>query len=209
MGEVNENHQQYQNSQEQRQQMARAMYATKTMFGRTVILTSKDITDDNVVSIVSQAYKTHLKNREEIEYLWRYYKGDQPSIHRTREVRDELTAHIVENRANEIVTFKTGYLVGKPIKYVAADGAEDVSKSVTKLNKAMRIVGKKTKDKKLVDVMNLKLDTFGADRIMSVPGIFPAYHMNHKLWISVLLDDTLSDEEVMILVDDSFRLTGL
>lgn len=66
----------------------------------------------------------------------------------------------------------------------------------------------KNKDKKLVDVMNLKLDTFGADRIMSVPGIFPAYHMNHRLWISVLLDDTLSDEEVMILVDDSFRLTG-
>jgi len=67
----------------------------------------------------------------------------------------------------------------------------------------------KNKDKTPVDVMNLKLDTWGADRIMSVPGVFPAYHMNHKLWISVLLDDTLSDEEVMILVDDSFRLTGL
>jgi len=67
----------------------------------------------------------------------------------------------------------------------------------------------KNKDKTPVDVMNLKLDTWGADRIMSVPGIFPAYHMNHRLWISVLLDDTLSDEEVMILVDDSFRLTGL
>ena len=150
MGDLN-----HQTSQEQREQMAKAVYATRTMFGRTVILTSKDITDDNVVDIVSKAYKTHLKNREEIEYLWRYYKGDQPSIHRTREVRDELTAHIVENRANEIVTFKTGYLVGKPIKYVAADGAEDVSKSVTKLNKAMRIVGKKTKDKKLVEWQNV------------------------------------------------------
>ena len=68
---------------------------------------------------------------------------------------------------------------------------------------------KKNKDKTPIDVMNLKLDTWGAGRIMSVPGIFPAYHMNHKLWISVLLDDTLSDEEVMILVDDSYRLTGL
>ena len=67
----------------------------------------------------------------------------------------------------------------------------------------------KNKDRTPVDVMNLKLDTWGTDRIMSVPGVFPAYHMNHKLWISVLLDDTLADEEVMILVDDSFRLTGL
>ena len=142
----------HQNSEEERKQAARAVNATKTMFGRRMILTSADaITADNVVKVVSQAYNTHLLNREEIEYLWNYYKGKQPSIYRTREVRDELTAHVVENRANEIVSFKTGYLVGKPIKYISSANSEAVSAAVAKLNDAMRLVGKKTKDKELVE----------------------------------------------------------
>lgn len=152
MSEENREHLQHWNSEEERKQMASAVYATRTMFGRTMILTSAErINDGNVVKIVEQAYQTHLKNQNEIEYLWKYYKGDQPSIHRSREIRDELTAHIVENRANEIVTFKTGFLVGKPIKYISADDADDVSESIAKLNKAMRIVGKKTRDKELVE----------------------------------------------------------
>lgn len=31
--------------------------------------------------------------------------------------------------------------------------------------------------------------------------------MNHKMWISVVLDDTISDEKVMELVTCSFDLT--
>ena len=142
----------HQNSQEEREQAAKAVYATKTMFGRRVILTSADaITAENVVKVVEQAYNTHLLNRGEIEYLWNYYKGKQPSLYRVRELRDELTSHIVENRANEIVTFKTGYLVGKPIKYIASTQGDNVSASVARLNDAMRMIGKKTKDKELVE----------------------------------------------------------
>lgn len=59
-----------------------------------------------------------------------------------------------------------------------------------------------------VDVINLKKNESDAERLDSLDGVYPAFHMNHKLWISVLLDDTLSDEAVMDLIDDSFRLTG-
>ena len=64
------------------------------------------------------------------------------------------------------------------------------------------------KDKRPVDVINLKLDTDDTERIRSIPAVFPAFRMNHKLWISVVLDDTVQDEVVMALVYDSFRLTG-
>ena len=149
MSERQENHQ---NSEDQRKQEMKAVYATKTMFGRRKILTSaSSITLENVIKIVEQAYNTHLLNVSEIDYLWNYYKGKQPSLYRTREIRDELTSHIVENRANEIVTFKTGYLVGKPIKYISSSSSEETSKAVAKLNDAMRIAGKKTKDKQLVE----------------------------------------------------------
>ena len=133
-----------------RQNQTKAVYANKTMFGRRMILTSAEsITASNVAKVVEQAY--NKQNESDIEYLYNYYKGKQPSIYRVREVRDNLTSHIVENRANEIVTFKTGYLSGKPIKYIAANEGDQISAAVAKLNDAMRIIGKHTKDKELVE----------------------------------------------------------
>lgn len=124
----------------------------KNMFGRRAIFTSEQvITARNVANVVEQAYITHLLNHDEIDYLWNYYKGKQPSLFRTREIRNELTKHIVENRANEIVSFKTGYLVGKPVQYIATVPGDDVSDSIAKLNDSMRMIGKATKDKTLVE----------------------------------------------------------
>lgn len=60
-------------------------------------------------------------------------------------------------------------------------------------------------EKQIVDVVNLKKSK---DLVEPYPdGVFPAYHMNHKLWISVALDDTLSDSAVMSLVQSSFAAT--
>ena len=122
------------------------------MFGRRAIFTSEaEITPDNAAKVIEQAYITHLLNRGEIEYLWNYYKGKQPSLYRTREVRNELTKRIVENRANSIVSFKTGYMIGKPIQYVASVADNAASDSIARLNDAMRMIGKHTKDKTLVE----------------------------------------------------------
>ena len=129
-----------------------AIYPPKQMFGRRKIFTSEtEITAGNVTKVVENAYVTHLLNRGEIEYLWNYYKGKQPSLYRHREVRDELTSHIVENRANEIVSFKVGFIAGKPIQYVSSVSEDKVSEAVTKLNDAMRMIGKHTRDKELVE----------------------------------------------------------
>ena len=142
---------QQEQQQEQQEQIKKPVFG-KIMFGRTPIFTSEtEITNANVSKVVEQAYLSHLKNRGEIDYLWNYYKGKQPSLFRTREVRDELTKHIVENRANEIVSFKTGYLVGKPIQYIASVSGDNVSDSIARLNDAMRVIGKHTKDKTLIE----------------------------------------------------------
>lgn len=128
----------------------------KAFFGRRVIYSSEPvITPANVTKVVEQAYVTHLVNRSEIEYLWNYYKGKQPSIYRVRERQDELTCHIVENRANEIVSFKVGYIAGKPIQYISSVKGDDKSEIVGKLNDKMRIVGKATKDKELIEWCNI------------------------------------------------------
>lgn len=58
-----------------------------------------------------------------------------------------------------------------------------------------------------VDVINLKADENKTAALHKVRGIYPAFHMNHSKWISVMLDDTLDDRDVMDLVGESFRLT--
>lgn len=58
-----------------------------------------------------------------------------------------------------------------------------------------------------VNVMNLKIDPDQGGRLRRCEGIYEAYHMNHKLWITALLDDTLSDEFVLELIAESHRLT--
>lgn len=60
-----------------------------------------------------------------------------------------------------------------------------------------------------VDIINLKFDNGQAlDFAENTPGVYPAYHMNKKHWITIALDGTLSNEMVMELVKKSYLLTG-
>ena len=58
----------------------------------------------------------------------------------------------------------------------------------------------------LVEAVNLKHDQ--VVDLLSQKGIYPAFHMNKRYWISVALDDTLSDEEVLELIEKSWNLTS-
>ena len=122
------------------------------MYGRRVITTDAvEITDGNIVNELNRAFDTHNLNRGEIEYLWNYYRGQQPILQRKKTVRPEICNKIVENRANEIVSFKVGYLCGEPIQYVGRNGDESVSKAITELNEMMFSENKATQDKELVE----------------------------------------------------------
>lgn len=67
----------------------------------------------------------------------------------------------------------------------------------------------KNGDRTAVDAINLKIDPDCKITPVQTDGIYPAYHMNHKNWITVMLDDRLEDEAVMSLIADSFRLTDV
>lgn len=118
---------------------------------RTIYTDVEAITDENINAVVEQAYIVHLSNRSEISYLYNYYKGDQPILYKVKEIRPEINEKIVINLANEIVAFKVGYLVGKPIQYVASVAEQSVSRAVAMLNDMMRSEGKTTKDRRLVE----------------------------------------------------------
>lgn len=125
---------------------------TRQMFGRRVIKTSvTNITSENVVDVLLKALSIHALNRSEIDYLWEYYKGKQPILHRQKEVRPEITNRIVENRANEIVSFKVGYLCGEPIQYVGKNGSEEITQGITRLNELMFAEDKAAQDQEIVE----------------------------------------------------------
>ena len=57
----------------------------------------------------------------------------------------------------------------------------------------------------LVEAVNLKHDQ--VSDLLVKKGVYPAFHMNKRYWISVPLDDSLSDEEVLELIEKSWILT--
>ena len=66
----------------------------------------------------------------------------------------------------------------------------------------------KSEDSTMVDVINLKTEAADKDAQQYPGSVFPAYHMNHKTWISVILDESLPDDAVMKLIRQSFELTA-
>lgn len=120
--------------------------------GRRMILTDEtEVNIGNVVQILRKALPYHWKNRSEISYLWSYYKGRQPILNRVKEVRPEITNKILENRANEIVSFKSGYLMGEPLQYVSRGNAENIADAINQLNEFVFAEEKPAKDKELAD----------------------------------------------------------
>lgn len=57
-----------------------------------------------------------------------------------------------------------------------------------------------------VDVMNLKLRTSDIEKLIDHKHYFPAYHMNKKYWLSVVLDKEMPLETICQLIDESYRL---
>ena len=57
-----------------------------------------------------------------------------------------------------------------------------------------------------VEVVNLKHDQ--VSDLLAEKGIYPGFHMNKRYWISLPLDDTLTDEKVLELFEKSYFLTS-
>ena len=126
------------------------------LHGRHVAYTNqKEITPENVSDVIGKAMPTHFRNKAEIQYLYDYFRGKQDIRLKEKVVRPEINNKVMVNRANEIVTFKTAYLLGEPLQYVSNGGNDSVSEKVNTLNEFMRAESKDTKDKEIADWMHI------------------------------------------------------
>ena len=134
---------------------------SKELHGRRQIFTSeKEITRENVISVLQKALSVHEKNRREIMYLLDYERGIQPILQRTKVYNDHVNNKVVVNIANEIITFKSSEFAGEPIQYVSRRGNNgvddpnrDIPKKVSQINDMMLSEGKQTLDLELAHKM--------------------------------------------------------
>ena len=122
------------------------------MFGRTVIYTDvSSVTSENVCEVLNKALTTHAQNQNEIDYLYKYYKGNTPILRKVKEVRPTINHKICENRANEIVNFKTGYCFGEPVQYILRGEKQGLVKHLDVLNDYMFAEDKSAADRRIAD----------------------------------------------------------
>ena len=107
-------------------------------FGRRIIYTNKDnITSDNILEELNKALAIHRLNANEIVYLDRYYRGDQPILYRKKDIRPDINNKIVLNLAYELVERKTAEICAEPIQYVLRGTDEKKTDEITQLNVLM------------------------------------------------------------------------
>ena len=68
-----------------------------------------------------------------------------------------------------------------------------------------KIVGEENRE---IEVLNVMLHEKTSD-YLNGNGIYPAYHMNKKNWVSIVLDDTLQDDEIIKLIDISYSYSNI
>ena len=107
-------------------------------FGRKIIKTNKSqINASNIVEELNKALAIHNQNAVEINYLDRYYSGDQPILYRKKVNRPEVNNKLVVNLAYELVERKVADICAEPIQYVLRGTDEKKSEEITELNVTM------------------------------------------------------------------------
>ena len=116
-----------------------------------------EVNENNVVNILNEALPIHTANVSEMLYLWNYYRGRQPILDREKKVRADICNRVVENHAQEVVSFKTGYQLSEPIQYICRTsdgiGENSLAKEIANLNTLMFAENAEPKNRDLFEWM--------------------------------------------------------
>lgn len=132
-------------------------HGTRYQGRRRIYSRFAEVTAENVAQVVGESYAVHAFNVAQISYLRRYWRGEQPILGREKDVRPEINNKVVENRADEIMSFKLGYQSAEPMQYILSrDGKNDgLADKIAALNADMFIEGKEPQDGELQEWMFL------------------------------------------------------
>ena len=118
-------------------------------YGRQIIWTDvPEITDDNVIDVLTKAIKVHDVNSADIDELIDYEAGEQ-IIKRVKTYRPDVNNTVIDNVASEVVSFQLGFFWGNPATFVQrAKSNTDIPDEVnvvSMLNEQYDAAGHRTK----------------------------------------------------------------
>lgn len=58
-----------------------------------------------------------------------------------------------------------------------------------------------------IEVINVKLNPEKIILLLKKTGYYPAYHMNKKYWITIVLNETIKDQQIKELIKESYSYT--
>ncbi len=58
-----------------------------------------------------------------------------------------------------------------------------------------------------VEIIDVRLEPSEIEHLLKKDGFYPAYHMNKKNWITIVLNNTISDNDILSLIDKSYLYT--
>ena len=119
----------------------------KGCYGRKIAYTDVEtITQDNIVKVIGQCIGAFYFNKMAIEYLWNYYKGDQPIRYRVKISNEDIINKICENHSYEWVQFKVAQTYGEPVQYISRKDDDETNNAVDELNDYLVDANKQEKD---------------------------------------------------------------
>lgn len=126
------------------------MIGPEYLCGRLDIFSSvEELTPETVVAEVNSAIVYHNANLISEDYLYWYRRGLQPILHRTKDRNTFVLTKCLVNFAEQIVTFKNGFFLQEPAKFVSRKNG--VQTKIDKLNEYVFRSGKYEADNRVVD----------------------------------------------------------
>lgn len=58
-----------------------------------------------------------------------------------------------------------------------------------------------------IEILDIKADKKNVQELLQEQGFYPAYHMNKKSWLTIILDESISDDRIMELIAESYAFT--
>lgn len=60
----------------------------------------------------------------------------------------------------------------------------------------------------IVEIIDLRMRPGDAEAVLARENYYPGWHMNKKSWYTIVLDGSVSDEELKMRIDESYALAG-
>ena len=133
--------------------------------------------------------------------------------HFLEEIRDNCTmkTNFMTNQANRITNLIEKEYGDKP-EFLWEGESHGVFRNKDNLKWYGIIMNinknKLAQEDKDVEILNVKLDEKKVQELLKRKGFYKAYHMNKEKWITIILDDTIKDDEIMSYIKESYQFTS-